>query len=61
MSGEAQRHSSRIRLTGRGAVMVMLVVFALGLIGAAWLGWPVLVGASLRHRQRRGRILRQDA
>ncbi len=46
MSGEAQRDTPRIRLTVRGAVVVMLVVFALGLIGAAWLGWPVLVGTS---------------
>jgi Domain of unknown function (DUF6542) len=42
MSGEAQRDTSRIRLTGRGAVMVMLAVFALGQLGASWLGWPVL-------------------
>jgi uncharacterized protein DUF6542 len=46
MSGEAQQDTSRTRLTGRGAVMVMLAVFALGLLVASWLGWPVLAGAS---------------
>jgi len=46
MSGQAQAHSSQTRLTGRGAVMVMLAVFALGLLIASWLGWPVLAGAS---------------
>jgi len=45
MSGQAQAHSSRILLTGRGAVMVMLAVFALGLFGASWTPWPVLAGA----------------
>jgi hypothetical protein len=46
MSGEAQQDTSQTRLTGRGAVMVMLAVFALGLLVASWLGWPVLAGAS---------------
>ena len=46
MSGEAQRDTLRIRLTGRGAVMSMLAVFALGLLVASWMGWPVLAGAS---------------
>lgn len=46
MSGEAGRDTLRIRLTGRGAVMVMLSVFALGLLVASWMGWPVLAGAS---------------
>jgi hypothetical protein len=46
MAGEAQRDTPRIRLTGRGAVVIMLIVFALGLLGASWLGWPLLVGAS---------------
>jgi hypothetical protein len=46
MSGEAQRDTSQTRLTGRGAVMVMLAGFALGLLVASWLGWPVLAGAS---------------
>jgi hypothetical protein len=45
MSAQTQAHSSRILLTGRGAVMGMLAVFALGLLGASWLGWPVLAGA----------------
>ena len=45
MSGQAQAHSSRILLTGRGALMIMLAVFALGLLVASWLGWPVLAGA----------------
>ncbi len=45
MSGQMQQGTPQIRLTGRGAVVVMLVVFALGLIGAAWLGSPVLAGA----------------
>jgi len=44
MSGEAERDTLRIRLTGRGAVMVMLAVFALGLLVASWMGWPVLAG-----------------
>jgi uncharacterized protein DUF6542 len=45
MSGQTEAHSSRILLTGRGAVMVMLAVFALGLLGASWTPWPVLAGA----------------
>src|SRR5215475_8061533 len=44
MPGEAQQDIPRIRLTGRGAVIVMLAVFVLGLLGASWLGWPVLAG-----------------
>src|SRR5215831_10584044 len=44
MSGEVQQDTLRIRLTGRGAVMVMLAVFALGLLVASWMGWPVLAG-----------------
>jgi hypothetical protein len=46
MSEQAQRHLPDIRLTGRGAILGMLAVFALGLLGAAWLGWGVLAGAS---------------
>jgi len=46
MSGQTRQHSSRIVLTGRGAVMVMLAVFALGLLVASWTPWPVLAGAS---------------
>ena len=46
MSEHAQRLIPDIRLTGRGAVLGMLAVFALGLLGAAWLGWGVLAGAS---------------
>jgi Domain of unknown function (DUF6542) len=46
MSGEVQRDTLRIRLTGRGAVMAMLAVFALGLLVASLMGWPVLAGAS---------------
>lgn len=45
MSGQTQPHSSRILLTGRGAIMIMLAVFALGLLGASWTPWPVLAGA----------------
>ena len=45
MSGQTQAQGSRILLTGRGAVMVMLAVFALGLFGASWTPWPVLAGA----------------
>jgi len=50
MSEQAQRPvpGSRLtgsRLTGRGAVLGMLAVFALGLLGAGWLGWGVLAGA----------------
>jgi hypothetical protein len=46
MSAQTQPHSSRIVLTGRGAVMVMLAAFALGLLVASWTPWPVLAGAS---------------
>ena len=46
MSGEVHQDTLQIRLTGRGAVMVMLAVFALGLLVASWIGWPVLAGAS---------------
>jgi hypothetical protein len=46
MSEQAQRRVPGIRLTGRGAVLGMLAVFALGLLGASWLGWGVLAGAS---------------
>ena len=46
MSEQAQRLIPRIRLTGRGAILGMLAVFALGLLGASWLGWGVLAGAS---------------
>ena len=46
MSGEVQQDTLQIRLTGRGAVMGMLAVFALGLLVASWMGWPVLAGAS---------------
>jgi hypothetical protein len=46
MSGQTRPHNSRIVLTGRGAVMVMLAVFALGLLVASWTPWPVLAGAS---------------
>jgi len=35
-----------VQLTGRGAVLVMLAVFVLGLLGASWLHWPVLAGAA---------------
>jgi hypothetical protein len=45
MSERAQRPIPGIRLTGRGAVLGMLAVFALGLLGASWLGWGVLAGA----------------
>ena len=45
MSGQTQARSSRILLTGRGAVMVMLAAFALGLFSASWTPWPVLAGA----------------
>jgi hypothetical protein len=44
--GGTQRHSPSIQLNGRGAVLLMLVVFALGLLGVPWLRWPVLAGAS---------------
>jgi hypothetical protein len=46
MSGQAQRHTPGIRFTGRGAIVVMLVIFVLGLLGASWLSWPVLAGGS---------------
>jgi hypothetical protein len=46
LSEQAQRLIPGIRLTGRGAVLGMLAVFGLGLLGASWLGWAVLAGAS---------------
>jgi uncharacterized protein DUF6542 len=46
LSDQAQRLLPGIRLTGRGAVLGMLAVFAVGLLGASWLGWAVLAGAS---------------
>jgi hypothetical protein len=46
MSGRALPHIPGTRLTGRGAIVVMLAIFALGLLGASWLGWPVLAGGS---------------
>ena len=46
MSGQTRWHGPRARLTGRGAIVLMLAVFALGLLGASWLRWPVLAGAS---------------
>jgi hypothetical protein len=46
MSEQAQWLVPGIRLTGRGAIVGMLAVFALGLLGASWLGWGVLAGAS---------------
>jgi len=46
MAGEVDRDTLRIRLTGRGAAMAMLAIFALGLLVASWMGWPVLAGAS---------------
>jgi len=46
MSGQTRWHAPRARLTGRGAIVVMLAVFTLGLLGAVWLRWPVLAGAS---------------
>lgn len=45
MSGQGQRFIAGIRLTGRGAVLGMLAVFAVGLLAASWLGWGVLAGA----------------
>ena len=35
-----------VRLTGRGAVFTMAVVFLLGLLAAALLGWPLPAGAA---------------
>jgi hypothetical protein len=46
LSEQGSRPIAGIRLTGRGAVLGMLVVFALGLLAASWLGWAVLAGAS---------------
>jgi hypothetical protein len=46
MSGQIRWHAPRARLTGRGAIVIMLAVFTLGLLGASWLGWPVLAGVS---------------
>jgi hypothetical protein len=46
MFGWVRQHIHRIRLTGRGAVLVMLAVFTLGLLAATWLRMPLLAGAS---------------
>ncbi len=46
MSRRAQQYNPWIQLTGRGAVVLMLAVFTLGLLGASWLGWPVLAGGA---------------
>ncbi|HUL27672.1 MAG TPA: DUF6542 domain-containing protein [Streptosporangiaceae bacterium] len=46
MPGQTQPHATQAQLTGRGAVVGMLAVFALGLLAASWLGWAVLAGAS---------------
>ena len=45
-SPTAQWQVPGVKLTGRGAVLVMLVVFALGLLGASWVRSPVLAGVS---------------
>jgi hypothetical protein len=45
-SGEPQQRKRGIRLTERGALLLMLTVFVLGLLSASWLNWPVLVGGS---------------
>jgi len=45
-SPAAQWQVPGVKLTGRGAVLVMLVVFALGLLGASWVRSPVLAGVS---------------
>ena len=45
MSGQAQRHAPRIRLTGRGAALVMLVRLRPGPARRLLAGWPVLAGA----------------
>jgi len=46
MLGQTQPDAARAQLTGRGAVVGMLAVFALGLLAASWLGWAVLAGVS---------------
>jgi hypothetical protein len=46
VSGQTQPHATQAQLTGRGAVVAMLAVFALGLLAASWLGWAVLAGVS---------------
>lgn len=45
-SSPPQQHRPGIRLTERGAILLMLAVFILGLLGASWLNWPVLAGGS---------------
>jgi hypothetical protein len=45
-SPAAQWQVPGVKLTGRGAVLAMLVVFALGLLGASWVRSPVLAGVS---------------
>jgi hypothetical protein len=46
-SGGAQRQARAVRpvtLTGRGAVLLMLTVFTIGVLGASALGWTALAG-----------------
>ena len=44
--GEQPEQSPGLRLTGRGAIAGMLVVFFLGLLLSTWLHWGVLAGGS---------------
>lgn len=46
VSQRAQQHGRMIKLTGRGAVLLMFAVFTLGLFGADWLSQPAVAGAA---------------
>jgi hypothetical protein len=46
VSQRAQQHGRMILITGRGAVVVMLAMFTLGLFGASWLSQPAVAGAA---------------
>jgi hypothetical protein len=45
-SGAPASHRPGALLTGRGALLGMLVLFFLGILAATWLGWSPLAGAS---------------
>jgi Domain of unknown function (DUF6542) len=44
--GAGRSGASRVSLTGRGAVLLMLTAFTAGLFGDTWLGWTTLAGIS---------------
>jgi hypothetical protein len=45
-AGAAAGPRPAIRLTGRGAIVLMLAVFTVGVLAAGWLGSPAVAGVS---------------